>query len=255
MLDLERDEQILSILKEKKACTVYELSQKLYVSESTVRRDLTRMEQKGLVTRTFGGAILKSSPNIEDTSFYLREKENLQVKRALARAAVEFIRDDSALFIDSSSTTLQIVSMLNDFKNLRIITNGLAIASELVSKTKHQVTLVGGDIQPASNSVLGSRAEAMMSGYHAQLAIMSTAGVDPEFGFSEATEACADLKRIMKANAEKTIVLFDETKMGRKNLAQSIQVGDADVIISSVPLTEEYKKSAPNTTFVVVSGN
>lgn len=255
MLDLERDEQILEILQKKKGCTVYELSKQLFVSESTVRRDLTRMEQKGLVTRTFGGAILKSTPTIEETSFYLREKENLQVKRSLVRAALPFIQEDSAIFLDSSSTTLQIVTMLNDFKNLRVITNGLAIANELVTKTKHQVTLVGGDIQPASNSVLGSRAEAMVSGYHAKLAIMSTAGVDPDFGFSEATEQSADLKRMMSDCAEKTIVLFDETKIDRKNLANAFPLEKADIIISSMPLSQAYKLKAPQSTFVVASFN
>ena len=255
MLDLERDEQILAILQKKKACTVYELSQKLYVSESTVRRDLTRMEQKGLVTRTFGGAILKSTPTIEETSFYLREKENLQVKRALARAALPFIREDSAIFLDSSSTTLQIATMLNDFKNLRLITNGLAIANELVTKTKHQVTLIGGDIQPASNSVLGSRAEAMIEGYHANLAIMSTAGIDPEFGFSEATEQGADVKKMMAKCSEKTIVMFDETKVDRKNLARTFPLEKANIIISSIPLSETYKSKAPESTFVIASVN
>ena len=255
MLDLERDEQILEILQKRKACTVYELSQKLFVSESTVRRDLTRMEQKGLVTRTFGGAILKSTPTIEETSFYLREKENLQVKRALVRAALPFIQEDTAIFLDSSSTTLQIASMLNDFKNLRLITNGLAIANELVTKTKHQVTLVGGDIQPASNSVLGSRAEAMVEGYHAKLAIMSTAGVDPEFGFSEATEQSADLKRTMQKCSERTLVLFDETTIDRKNLARAFPLDGANIIVSSVPLPESYKSKAPESTFVVASLN
>ena len=96
MLDLERNEQILAILRENKACTVYELSQKLFVSESTIRRDLSRMEQKGLVTRTFGGAILKSNPIMEDTSFFLREKENLQDKRALVKEALPFIQNNMA---------------------------------------------------------------------------------------------------------------------------------------------------------------
>ena len=97
MLDLERNEQILAILKENKACTVYELSQKLFVSESTIRRDLSRMEQKGLVTRTFGGAILKSNPIMEDTSFFLREKENLQDNDTQIYTEVSEVTDDDML--------------------------------------------------------------------------------------------------------------------------------------------------------------
>lgn len=255
MLDLERDEQILAILKQSRACTVYELSQKLFVSPSTIRRDLTRMEQKGLITRTFGGALLKAGAANEDTSFYLREKESLPLKKALAKAAAEFLCDDCAIFVDSSSTALQMVSLLNDYKNIRIITNGLAIAGEVVSKTRHQVTLLGGDIQPASNSVLGSRAEAMLSSYHAQLAIMSTAGVDPAFGFSEATEQSADIKRLMHRNADKTIVMFDAGKIGRKNLAQSLSLAEADVIICSRALPDSYKEAAPDSLFIVASAS
>ena len=120
MLDLERNEQILAILRENKACTVYELSQKLFVSESTIRRDLSRMEQKGLVTRTFGGAILKSNPIMEDTSFFLREKENLQDKRALVKEALPFIQNNMAIFVDSSTTCLQMATMLNEFSDLII---------------------------------------------------------------------------------------------------------------------------------------
>jgi DeoR/GlpR family transcriptional regulator of sugar metabolism len=251
MLDLERDEKILAVLQEKTACTVYELSQVLYVSESTVRRDLSRMEQKGLITRTFGGAIIKSNPVFEDTSFFLREKENLQEKRALCRQAVSYIQSNTSLFIDSSTTCLQIASMLNDVKNLLIVTNGLMIANELVTRTKHRVTVLGGDIQPSTNSVLGSNAEKMLSGLHAALSILSSSAVDLHFGFSEQAEGQASLKKIMLANSDRSIFLIHDSKINKKSLAQTCAVKDASIIISTAAFPDEYLKAAPLTQFVV----
>ena len=250
MLDLERDEQILAQLKEKNACTVYELAQKLYVSESTIRRDLTRMEQKGLVTRTFGGVIIKKATGIDDSSFFLREKENLQEKRALAKEAAAFIQSNTAIFIDSSTTCLQIVSLLNDFHNLLVITNGLTIANEIVMKTRHRVTLLGGTIQPATNSVLGARTEKMVASYHADLAILSTYSLDPEFGFSEQTEEQSDIKKIMISNSNQSIMLVGSNKPDHKALAKTCDIGDVSIIISTNPLSEEYHRSAPKTRFI-----
>jgi DeoR/GlpR family transcriptional regulator of sugar metabolism len=252
MLNSEREEKILSILGEKNACTVYELSEKLYVSESTIRRDLTSMEHRGLVTRTFGGVILKSGPSIEDTSFFLREKENLQEKRALVKEASAYIQSNSAIFIDSSTTCLQIVSLLNDFKNLLIITNGIMIANEIVAKTKHKVILLGGEIQPSTNSVLGTRAEEMLKCYHANLAILSTYNADPLFGFSEQTENQSFLKKIMIANAEKSIMLVAAEKVGKKALSKTCDVSDIDIVISEQELAPIYHEKAPETTFIVL---
>lgn len=253
MLDLERNEQILAILKENKACTVYELSQKLFVSESTIRRDLSRMEQKGLVTRTFGGAILKSNPIMEDTSFFLREKENLQDKRALVKEALPFIQDNMAIFVDSSTTCLQMATMLNEFSDLIIITNGLALANELVTKTRHHVTLLGGDIQPAANSCLGSYAEAMVSEFHAALCILSTSGADAEFGFSEHRKDQAALKRLMIKNADQTIVLVDKKKIGKKCLAKTVGIDKVQAVITSGKVPDSFRQVAPETQFIEVA--
>lgn len=251
MLDLEREEQILSFLKEKNSCTVYELAQKLFVSESTIRRDLTKMEQKGLVTRTFGGAIIKKEMAFEDTSVFLRRKENILEKRELCHKAVTYIQSNTAVFIDSSTTCLQISSMLKDLTNLLIITNGLMLANELVARTKHRVTILGGDVQPSTNSSLGPGAEKALDSLHASLAILSASAVDVAFGFSEQTAELASLKRIMVKNATRTIFLIGDSKIGHENLAKTCDLKDASVLISNSPLPEEYHQAAPHCEFVV----
>jgi len=253
MLDVERMSQILDLLKEKKSCTVYDLSTLLHASESTIRRDLSRMEQKGLIVRTFGGAILRSDSAIEDSSFFLREKENLKGKRALAKAATQYIKPNSAIFLDSSSTCLQLVTLLAQIKNILIITNGLIIANELITKTKHDVILLGGRIKPSTNSVLGSNTEDMLKSYHASLCIMSTSGIDPQFGLSELTEEQSRLKKIMIENSSSSIVLVDETKFGKKSLAHTCDIDDVSTIITNTKVGNEYRLAYPNTKFIEIT--
>lgn len=250
MLGSEREEKILQILKQKNNCTIYELANALYVSESTMRRDLTKMEQKGLVNRTFGGVIINSDPSSAETSVFLREKQNLKEKRSLAKIAVRYLKDNAIVFMDSSTTTLQIVTMLNQFKNLFIITNGVTLANELALRTKHNITLVGGSIMPSTKSTLGSSAEDMLRNFHADVCIMSTAAADLNFGLSEQVEGQSKVKRIMLANSALSIVMVDHSKFNKIALSKTCDIKDVDVLIYNGKLDPEYKKIAPKTTFI-----
>lgn len=249
MLDSAREEKILAILKEQNTCTIYGLAQALFVSESTMRRDLTKMEQKGLVTRTFGGVVINSDPSNQETSVFLREKQNLKEKRSLAHAAASYLHNQAIVFLDSSTTSLQIVSMLNAFKGLVIITNGVLIANELALKTKHHITLVGGTILPSTKSTLGSSAEEMLRNYHADFAIMSTAALDVNFGFSEQVEDQSRVKQIMIANANQSIVMVDHSKFDKISLYRTCGLSDVDVVLYNGSLDPKYAKMAPDTTF------
>jgi DeoR/GlpR family transcriptional regulator of sugar metabolism len=247
------EEKVVKQLQEKKTCSVYELASSLFVSESTIRRILSKMEQKGIVTRTFGGVLLNSHPFMADGSFALREKENIPEKKALVKIAASFIRSNMSIFLDSSTTTLQIVPLLSAFENLFIVTNGIVTANEIVANTKHRVTLLGGDMQPATNSVSGSTTEAMLSNYHAAVAIMSVSGIDADFGISEQTESQALIKRIMIANSDTSVVLVGDSKVDRKSVYRTTNIKDVGVVISTNPLPASYKNNAKSTTFLSVN--
>lgn len=90
MLSIERHEQILQILMEKKSVTVGELSKTMFVSDATIRRDLSQMEKEGLIKRSHGGAVLFESTN-DETSILMREQENIKQKKIIAEIALKFI--------------------------------------------------------------------------------------------------------------------------------------------------------------------
>jgi len=252
-MESEFEEKVVRELQDKKTCSVYELAAALFVSESTIRRMLSKMEQKGLVIRTFGGVILNNHPFMADGSFALREKENIPEKKALVKIASSFIRSNMCIFLDSSTTTLQIVPLLSAFENLFVVTNGIATANEVVTNTKHRVTLLGGDIQPATNSVSGSTTETMLSNYHAAVAIMSVSGIDANFGISEQSESQSLIKRIMIANSDTSVIMVGDSKVDKKSVYRTGAIKDISVVISTSPLPATYRQSAKSTTFISVN--
>ena len=104
MFAIERQDEIIEIIKERKSVSVNDLAKELFVSCATVRRDLSAMEKAGLVRRTHGGAIITGSSSDESSTF-LREQENVLEKKEIASLAVRFVKNNSSLYIDSSSTT------------------------------------------------------------------------------------------------------------------------------------------------------
>ena len=115
MFAIERQDEILAYIKEKKSASVNELAKELYVSPATIRRDLNAMEKAGLIKRSHGGAILTGS-TADESSILMREQENVIAKRAIAAIATGFIKNNASLYLDSSSTTGKIVPLLNRFK-------------------------------------------------------------------------------------------------------------------------------------------
>lgn len=238
MYDIERQQQILEILDQQNSIAVNKLADMLFVSQATIRRDLTKMEQKGLVIRTFGAVLKNTSLPNNETSFELRESANKVEKRLLCQRCAEFLKSNSIIFIDSSTTLLNIVPYLNDFDNLTVITNGLFIANEIVNKTKHQVIVPTGIIQPKTNSILGPMTYTSLGRFHADVAIMSSSGLDIRtLSLTENTVDQAELKSLMVQNSDMTICLIDASKINKVAIAKTCSLNDIDILISTKCIT------------------
>ena len=118
MYDIEREKNILEILKERGSIGVNRLASLVFCSGSTIRRDLSKLEKKGLVKRSFGFVSLATEVGTEETSFSNREIVNISIKKHLSKAASMQLNNSQTIFIDSSTTLLFIAPFLNEFKNL-----------------------------------------------------------------------------------------------------------------------------------------
>lgn len=146
MFAYERKQQILDLLKIKKAISVEELCKTLYTSGATIRRDLQDLEKDRLIKRTHGGAVLLEGTSTE-TPLVLRESENSSQKQLISELAVKHISDGMTLFFDSSSTVSYIIRQLHQFQGLKVITNGIKTASLLSDYKNIKIYCTGRNYQ------------------------------------------------------------------------------------------------------------
>ena len=238
MYDIEREKKILEVLEQRGTIGVNRLAEIVFCSGSTIRRDLSRLEKKGLIKRTFGAVSLANIIATDETAFSVRESENITKKKHLSKTTADQLKSNQTIFIDSSTTLFNIVPYLNQFKNLLIVTNGVRIASEISYRTNHKLIMIGGSIDSHTNSTIGSSALSQLSGLHFDVAIMSCAGVTIDFGFSEASYEMAELKKVALNNATTKIMVFDETKFGKNKAFQSAHINNTNLIITTSELDE-----------------
>lgn len=239
MLSLERQEEILEILKKNKSATVEELAQELFVSGATIRRDLRTMEKQGLLKRSHGGALSFRS-SAEESAFHIREQENVSGKRTIANLAIKLIKNGDSLFLDSSTTTGNIIPLLNGFKFLSVTTIGLRNALLLSQTNNIKIYIAGGQIQNHSNSITGTDTIDYISRIHADISLVSCSGVDLNAGFTDADIEQSKLKRQMKNNSKKIAVLCDSTKFDKTFMCTDFLFSDIDYIITDKLPRKEY---------------
>ena len=231
MFAQEREEEIMSVLRKKKAVTVKELSQKLYVSEATVRRDLSRMERTGALRRSHGGAVLLEGIK-DDPSLLIREQENISGKQKIADKAIDFIRSSDTLFLDSSSTAGEVISMLKRYRFLTVITNGLKNAARLSQETEAEVYMAGGYINSRSRAARGVDTAAYLAQRFADVAMISCNGVELNHGITDASPEHSRMKRIMLKNARTKILLCTGSKFGLTYMCRTAGFADIDYLIT-----------------------
>ena len=149
----ERQNDILKLLKEQKKAEVNELASALYVSEATIRRDLTQMQNMGLIERSHGGAILPE--NAEEISMFFRMERNANEKERAATKAIPYLPYFQSVFLDSSSTVLALAERI-ELKHKTVLTNSLHTALQLSKIPNVNLILLGGSVQFNTNSAIGS---------------------------------------------------------------------------------------------------
>ncbi len=243
LLTPEREEIILAELGGE-ARTITELSQKLEVSEATVRRDLLSLEDQGKVKRVHGGAIKLKFPEQEPV---FEEKESIRPseKQKIAKLALGMINDKDTIYLDGGSTVLELAKLLKERKGLTVVTNSLMAAAELM-ESGHNLIIVGGKFRPLSRTLVGPLTSKIINSLNIKKAFLGTIGFTVEGGISTTDSDEAYTKELVMQRAEKAILLADSSKLGKKSFAVSGSLSDIDVVITdsgvSTVLVKELKK-------------
>lgn len=211
MLTSERKALILQVLRQEGRLVAKDFSQKLGVSEDTIRRDLRELASEGLLQRVHGGA-LPASPAIAD--FGSREQLGSSVKVRLGQAAAQMIRPGQIVFLDGGTTNVQLARHLPRDLKAVIVTHSPSIAVELVRHPSVEVELIGGRLFKHSIVAVGTTSAEAISRIRADLFFMGATGVHPETGLTTGDREEAAIKRLIARQSAETIVLATRDKLG-----------------------------------------
>jgi len=230
---------ILNILKESTTASIKELAGRLYISQSTIRRDLDELAAQGLIRRVFGGAILERE-NWNEPPFELRETLYAKEKEKICRRAAEMITDGEILFIDGGTTTQFIVPYLVSKKNLTVVTCGLNVAFKLNRLENITTFVVGGELHSASHSISGSLALAVLDVYNIRCtkALMTANAVSAEHGVTNRILDRIPLKRKAMEISQKSFILADGSKIGAIALGQIAPITEFSALITDASAPE-----------------
>lgn len=209
----DRRERILAQLSADERVSVVELAQILNVSEVTVRKDLDQLEAQGLLTRVHGGAVVSGRGRLE-LRFAARSQQQIEEKRRIAQAAAALIQPHHRIFLDASSTALQIARLIKDREDLLVVTNGLYTALELNFAQGITTIVVGGRMRHRSSSLVGVTSHTMLERLRVDIGFFGAAGVTGRDGLTENDLDEAQLKQQMVAAAEVVIGIADTSKFG-----------------------------------------
>lgn len=216
-----RAEAILEYLRNNnRFVTVEQLSDVLFVSGATIRRDLSDLEASRLIRRVRGGAILIAGRTGDDPLDF-RENQNVMQKQVIAGLALAYIKEGMTLFMDSSSTVCTLARRLDGFSSLRVITNGIKTANLLSDYKGISVMCSGGTVRENSKSLVGMSAIEYLSRFNADIAFLSCRGFSTENGATDASEDEYQIKRVYLANAKESILLCDSSKKDQEFLCRT----------------------------------
>jgi DeoR/GlpR family transcriptional regulator of sugar metabolism len=240
MLNLERRTKILSLVEELGKVSVAELSRRFNTSEVTIRSDLKDLQLRGLVQRAHGGAIRVETVSV-DQSLQVKSGLHADEKRRIGAAAAALVQDGESIILDSGTTTQQIARQLRTKKGLKIITNGLNIATELAGLPEIQVIMLGGIVRQNSGSVVGQFAQEMLEQLFADKLFLAVDAVDPEFGLSTPNLEESEVNQTMVRIARERILVADSSKFGKRSLSRIVSLSDLDRIITDTSMPESMQ--------------
>jgi DeoR family transcriptional regulator, aga operon transcriptional repressor len=243
----KRAKEILRLLLSHGKTSVEELTRLFATSPASVRRDLTRLEERGLVHRTHGGALLAGhvyEPFRFDASFHVREERFAAEKRRIAMAAADLVQENETIGFTAGTTTTQVARVLRLRTGLHIVTNAVNIGMELNASNGLDTTLTGGSLRwPGAFSLIGPTALESLNTVVMDKVFIGVCGIDPELGATiiEADEAA--VFRAMTRHAKQVVIVADSSKVGMTSPAVICPVTDIDILITDDGVSNDAVKA------------
>ncbi|MFC2439623.1 DeoR/GlpR family DNA-binding transcription regulator [Segatella maculosa] len=227
----ERHTYILEQLMKQSSVQVSELAELLNVSSVTIRKDLTELEKNGRLYRSHGKAIL-INPFANNRSVNEKESLNAEEKQLIGMEAAQLVVPNDSILLASGTTIHALARNLRPADKLTVVSASLQATEFLAENENIDIIQIGGNVRHSSLSVVGQYSEMILRSCSFSKLFLGVDGIDLEFGISTTDMREAELNREMIHTAQKTIVLADSSKFGRRGFARICGMDDVDMIIT-----------------------
>jgi len=227
----ERHALIIDTLMKHGTVLVSDLTDLLSVSSVTIRKDLTELEKKDKLFRSHGKAVL-INPYINNRSVIEKEKLATDEKRAIGREAAKLITHDDSIVIASGTTVHALARSIVPKHKLTVVSASLPVSEILAQNESIDIIQLGGMLRHSSLSVIGEYSEMILKDCSFSKLYLGVDGIDFDYGITTTDMREANLNQKMIASAQKTIVLADSSKFGRRGFAKIADIDAVDIIIT-----------------------
>ncbi|ALX66450.1 DeoR/GlpR family DNA-binding transcription regulator [Microbacterium sp. XT11] len=240
-----RKADLAAFVEQAGQVTVGDLAEHFGVSIDTIRRDLDQLDREGVVIRTHGGAVSAANGQLKDRALDVRLRMQTEEKERIAKAAAGLIDDGAVIMVNAGTTTLALARALRNHRDLTIATNNLRIPAEIAPSAFRDLYVFGGAVRSITQATTGPVTFTMTPGgpevdIRCDLALIAVGAVD-ESGYSTSNLGDAAMMSEMIQRAERTAILADSTKFGRRLFAQVAPLDGADYLITDAEPSADVK--------------
>jgi len=238
----QRQKAIAELLATGGAATYQELATRFDVSGMTVRRDVDKLATQGVVTKTLGGVQLATAPSdFYESQLTSRLSMHTREKRAIARQALEQIESGETIFLDGSTTCIELARCVaKQRRQVTVVTNSVLVCRELGSGNDNTIIALGGQYDPPTFCCVGTTAESQAGEFFANKAFFSTKGFVPSDGTYESSLELLRIKRIVASQSPEVVLLVDHSKFGRRALCKVLDVSQINMVITDSGVAWEH---------------
>ena len=247
MLAKHRQSLILQDVRRSGSARVSDLTQRLGVSDMTIRRDLEVLAKAGLIEKVHGGAVLPGVPSSHEPGFDAKSVLERPEKEAIARAAAALVTPGTAIALSAGTTTFELARHLREIPRLTVVTNSVRAASLMEgarpsgSGTARSAVILTGGVRTPSDALVGPIADLVIRSLHFDMLFIGCHGIDPVAGLTTPNLAESETNRAFVRSARRVTVMADHTKWGIVGLSSFADLEDVDTLITDGELPAEAR--------------
>lgn len=245
--------EIEALMSDRAEVDIASLATHFGVSEMTIRRDLEALEADGVVRRLVGGRAVMIDPKNREPALSARTGSAHDSKAHIGRAVAELIADDEVVFFDGGSTALAVAQAVRESgKSITVLTRSLLIAAEFAHDPRIEIFLLGGRLKSSEMVTTSSAAVDDLQDYNVDTYVMGISGVHPARGLTDYDPQESAGKRLALSRADRVLLAFDHSKLGRVLMSRVAGLDDIDVIVTDADPRDDAIASMPPTVEIVL---